>query len=137
MSRASVARGTTSKRSTNSTHGQGGGESDDLRGRTREEVKDSRSANIPVENIPKALPVPSTAPRNATANNISASVHYIRSILPASDDSSKSSRLDHRSGSFQIQNVISSAEFCASAKSAVETICKFLKNDRAKDPEGS
>lgn len=137
MSRASVARGTTSKRSTNSTHGRGGGEYDELCAGTHEEVKDSRSANIPVENIPKALPVPSTAPRNAAANNISASVHYIRSILPASDDSCKYSKLDHRSYSFQIQNVITSAEFCVSAQSAVETISKFLKNDRAKDPGGS
>jgi hypothetical protein len=137
MSRASVARGTTSKRSTNGTHGRSSGEYDKLCAGTNEEVKGARRANIPVEIIPKALPVASTAPRNATANNISASVNYIRSILPASDDSRKNSKLDHRSYSFQIQNIISSAEFCASAQSAVETICKFLKNDRAKDPEGS
>jgi hypothetical protein len=137
MSRASVARGTTSKRSTSSTHGRSSGEYDKLCAGTHEEGKDAKCANIPVEIIPKALCVPSTAPRNATANNISASVHYIRSILPASEDSSKNSRLDHRSDSFQIQNVVSSAEFCVRAKSAVETICKFLKNDRAKDPEGS
>lgn len=137
MSRASVARGTTSKRSTNSTHGRSGGEYGKLCAGTYEESKDSKGANIPVDIIPTALPVTSTAPRNAAANNISASVHYIRSILPASDDNCTNSRLDHRSYSFQIQNVISSAEFCVRAQSAVETICKFLKNDRAKDPEGS
>jgi hypothetical protein len=137
MSRASLARGTTSKRSTSSTHGRSSGKYDNFRAGTHEEVKDAKCANIHVEIIPKALPVPSAAPRNATANNISASVHYIRSILPASDDSCKNSKLDHRSYNFQLQNVISSAEFCVSAKSAVETICKFLKNDRAKDPEGS
>ena len=131
MSRASVGRGTTSTRSTNDAYGRSNGEYKILCGGRDDEMKDANSTNTSHHLSPKSRVAQLTAPRNTAANNISASIHYIRSILPANDDSC------HSNNGFQLQHIISPEEFCSNAKSAVETICKFLKNDREKDPEGS
>lgn len=131
MSRTSVGRRTTSKKSTNNAYGQSGGEYDIYDSERHGEVKNVRIAISSREASPKDLVTASNAPKTSASNNISASIHYIRSILPANDDSC------HSNNGFQLQHIISPEEFCSNAKSAVETICKFLKNDREKDPEGS
>lgn len=142
MSRTSVERRTTSKKSTNNAYRQSGGEYDMYNIERHGEVKDVRIASTFSEISPKDLVSASNAPKTSAANNISAAIHYINSILPANDDSCKNSdrdgsnRSDQSSNSSQRQHLISSEEFCTNAKSAVDTICKFLKNDRAKNPEG-
>ena len=142
MSRTSVGRRTTSKKSTNNAYGQSGGEYDMYNNERHGEVKDVKIASSSRETSPKGLVTASNAPKTSASNNISASIHYMNSILPTNDDSCKNSHLDgsNRSNqsnrSSQRQHLISSEEFCTNAKSAVDTICKFLKNDRTKDPEG-
>ena len=142
MSRTSVGRRTTSKKSTNNAYGQSGGEYDIYDSERHGEVKNVRIAISSREASPKDLVTASNAPKTSASNNISASIHYINSILPTNDDICKNSHRDrsNRSNesnrSSQRQYLISSEEFCTNAKSAVDTICKFLKNDRAKDPEG-
>ena len=142
MSRTSVGRRTTSKKSTNNAYGQSGGEHDMYDSERHGEVKDVKIASTFSEISPKDLVTASNAPKTSAANNISAAIHYINSILPANEGSCKNiyhdgyNKSNQSNNSSQRQHLIFSDDFCTNAKSAVDTICKFLKNDRAKDPEG-